>query len=563
LPIEPGTKLGHFEVQDLIGQGAMGLVYRAYHAELARTGAVKVLQAISPDADSTARFRREARSIAQMRHPNILNVFDFGEYEGTPYMIVEFVAGGTLLGRMHQKPLEHSIALRYLRGIADALDYAHAIGVVHRDVKPANVLLGTEDDPILADFGLAKLLQGSGVRSMTGVTTGTPAYMAPEQVTGSQVGPPADMYSLASIAYEMLTGFIPFEGEGVLELLYAQVHRYPPPPSARDKALGPGVDAVIMRGLAKDPALRWESCNAFVDALAGALAGKGPALDKTLVTAPPVVSVRGPVQGRAAVATPLRSEPAMAATGAIAAPAVTLARKSHRLRNALIAIGAIALLLILSVIGYAATHPQPAMSLSTTTIQAGNTLIVSASHVPANQAGEVELLSQVHSYAFRADASGNVNVEVVVPKDIGIGDHLVKLCWAGSCHVTMSLRITASPFASPTPSPRLSPTPGRTPTLPSITLSTNTVRVGGAVTITGKDFDSSKPVTIAMLQDKVVKTLVTQPINPHPDGTYVVTVTIPSGINPGSAEIVACSYTPGQSGSSSGQCGAQPVTVVR
>jgi eukaryotic-like serine/threonine-protein kinase len=231
LPISPGTRLGQYEVQDFIGQGAMGLVYRAYHAQLERTGAVKVLQGITPDADTTARFRHEAQAIAQMRHPNILNVYDFGELNGTPYMIVEYVPGGSLADRLNQGPVDQPTALRYLRGVAAGLDYAHAHGIVHRDVKPANVLLESDDTPVLADFGLAKLLQGSSLKSMTGVTTGTPAYMAPEQVTGGKVGPAADRYSLATIAYEMLTGVIPFDGEGLLELLYAQVHRDPPFPA--------------------------------------------------------------------------------------------------------------------------------------------------------------------------------------------------------------------------------------------------------------------------------------------------------------------------------------------
>src|SRR2546426_1519886 len=182
--IGTGTKLGQYEVQDFIGQGAMGVVYRAYHAQLARTGAVKVMQAITPDEDSIARFRREAQAIAHMRHPNILNVFDFGEFQGTPYMIVEYVEGGSLSARLKRSPIDQEAALRYLQGIGEALDYAHSHGIVHRDVKPANVLLGPEDAPILADFGLVKLMESSSIASLTGVTTGTPAYMAPEQVAG-------------------------------------------------------------------------------------------------------------------------------------------------------------------------------------------------------------------------------------------------------------------------------------------------------------------------------------------------------------------------------------------
>jgi len=211
----------------------MGVVYKAYHAQLERSGAVKVLQGIAIGPDSVARFHHEAQAIAQMRHPNIVNVFDFGDYQGTPYMIVEYVPGGNLADKLQQTPLDQATTLKYLRGIAAALDYAHSLGIVHRDVKPGNVLLEKDGTPVLADFGLVKLLQGSSMHSLTGVTTGTPAYMAPEQVTGHDVGPAADRYSLATMAYEMLTGKIPFDGKGVLELMYAHVHGVPPPPSSR------------------------------------------------------------------------------------------------------------------------------------------------------------------------------------------------------------------------------------------------------------------------------------------------------------------------------------------
>src|SRR6184192_3110428 len=293
MAIATGTRLGQYEVQDFLGQGAMGVVYRAYHSELERTGAVKVMLAITPDPGTVARFRHEAQAIARLRHPNIVDVYDFGEFQGTLYMIVEYIPGGSLAGKMSQEMLDQQTTLRYLRGIAAGLDYAHGHGVVHRDVKPANVLLAADDSPVLADFGLAKLMQGSSLKSMTGVTTGTPAYMAPEQVTGHQVGPAADRYSLATIAYETLTGVIPFDGEALMELLYAQVHREPPAPSSRNPSLGPQVDEVIKRGLAKDPATRWDSSSAFVDALAAALrspATPPPLVAKTMVMAPALAS---------------------------------------------------------------------------------------------------------------------------------------------------------------------------------------------------------------------------------------------------------------------------------
>jgi serine/threonine protein kinase len=552
VPIGTGTKLGPYEVQDFIGQGAMGTVYRAYHAQLERTGAVKVMQAISPDKDAVSRFRHEAQAIARMRHPNVLNVFDFGEYEGTPYMIVEYVPGGSLAGRMTQGPLDRGTALRFLRGIAAGLDYAHSQGIVHRDVKPANVLLERDDTPVLADFGLAKLLQGSSVKSMTGVTTGTPAYIAPEQVSGHQVGPAADRYSLATIAYEMLTGSIPFEGEGVIELLYAHVHRDPALPSSLKSDLNESVDAVIMRGLAKDPRARWASCEAFVTALAGALGGKAPpAVERTVAMAPPMESAEfSPLFAPPPTTVP---SPVWRGTGDIAA------KRQARMRNfMLVALAFLVLLaLIVAVAGFLlAGSPGPGVSLSSSTVPAGSSLTVSASHLPANQNGDVELHSVLQTFPFTADANGNATVEITVPPDSALGDHTISVCWSGSCHAQTILHVAA---ALPSPSPSPSPVATR----PSITLSVAAVRVGSSLTITGKDFDAGKPAVLAIYQGSKPHALVSRPISVRPDGTFVITVKIPAGVSPGGAEIVACIYTGAAVLPSSNQCGAHPVIVQR
>ncbi len=466
MPVAPGIKLGQYEVQDFIGQGAMGLVYRAYHTELERTGAVKVMQAITPDADSVARFRHEAQSIAKLRHPNIVDVYDFGEYQGTPYMIVEYVPGGSLAGRMNHGRLEQATAMKYLRGIASGLDYAHEHGIIHRDVKPANVLLSAEDSPVLADFGLAKLLQGSSLKSMTGVTTGTPAYMAPEQVTGSKVGPASDRYSLATIAYEMLTGVIPFDGEALMELLYAQVHREPMAPTEREPTLPPAVDAVVMRGLAKDPAARWSSSMAFVDALEAALKGVAPepAEARTMVM-PPAVASTVPLTA-AAVAERLAaySSPATVAMPLPAQGGHIVAaqprRKSRKRRFVLIAAAAIVLLLIgfLALAALAA----PTLSLSSTTVSPGEDVVVSATRVPANTNGQIQMWSVLHTFGFRSDAGGNVAVDITVPRDIGLGDHLVKLCYNSSCHAQATLHVV-SHVALVSPTPIANTTPGTTP----------------------------------------------------------------------------------------------------
>ncbi len=479
MSIETGTRLGQYEVQDLIGQGAMGVVYRAYHVQLARTGAVKLMHALTADADMIACFRREAQAIAQMRYPNILNVFDFGEYQGTPYMIAEYVPGGSLANQLRQEPIDRASALRYLRGIAAGLDYAHSLGIVHRDVKPANVLLEKDGTPVIADFGLVKLLQAASVRSMTGATTGTPAYMAPEQVTGSQIGPAADRYSLATIAYEMLTGAIPFEGEGLMEVLYAQVHREPPPPSARVPDLGPRVDAVIMRGLSKDPKARWESCGAFVTALDQALAGApAPAIDETVVMGPPLDAAPPSPRPAVAAAIPrafgVATKPKSGLDAASMTVAVTTAhiepKPSHRRRNAIVA-AAILLVLLLGVLAYTVTRPS--MSLSANRVHPGDLILVNAKRLPANQIGEIQVLSQVYKFPFRSDASGNVTRQLEVPADLEPGSHIVRICWS-DCRLQAALHVVdpgtpvPSPSAAISPSastgPTPSPTPGSSPT---------------------------------------------------------------------------------------------------
>jgi serine/threonine protein kinase len=557
--IAPGTRLGQYEVQDFIGQGAMGLVYRAYHAQLERTGAVKVMQAIAPDPDSTARFRHEAQAIAQMRHPNILNVYDFGEYQGTPYMIVEYVPGGSLANRLSRGMVGQAAALNFLRGIAAGLDYAHSRGVVHRDVKPANVLLEPDDTPVIADFGLAKLLQGSSLKSMTGVTTGTPAYMAPEQVTGSKVGPAADRYSLATIAYEMLTGVIPFDGEALMELLYAQVHREPPPPSARNSSLGPRVDGVIMRGLAKDPNARWETCTAFVHALEAALAPKpAAAVARTIVMS---ASVASPLPPAAEVtdAPPVGSKD----TGepiTLAYPSPPPRVSKRKSRKGLFALTATVMVVILMLVGlgiYVYLNQPVKLSVSPSTVMAGDSIVVTASHLPANQAGEVQLWSQRRITLFRASSNGTVQVEISIPRDLELGEHLVMICWNGTCHAQQKLQVespvalatpvaTASPSSTASPSaPSSTPTPSPSPTpspTPAASLSVpSSAHVLATIYVSGTNFSSFRGVSIALFDpSSSTLTLETWSATTTSNGSFVTSIKLPASALAGNARITAC-----------------------
>jgi hypothetical protein len=313
-------------------------------------------------------------------------------------------------------------------------------------------------------------------------------------VTGSHAGPPADRYSLATIAYEMLTGVIPFDGEGLMEVLYAQVHRDPLPPSARNSALNQQVDAVIMRGLAKDPAARWETSTAFVDALEAALDGKlEPALAKTVVMAPPIAStlpLAAPTAAGAAVAVapPAARDDASSrsATVAMAYPAPTaepVAKKKSRKRlYAIIAGVAILLLLISGVVLFAASR-TPTLSLSSSTVTAGDSVIVRATNLPANQNGEIQLHSPVHIFAFHADSNGHVSLPIVVPRYIGAGDHTVTICWASRCRNSVTLHVLEPGVALASPTPGTTPgvTPGASPT-PNTTPGASPAPTGGTST---------------------------------------------------------------------------------
>ncbi len=452
MPIGPGTKLGQYVVQDYIGEGAMGVVYRAYHPDLERVGAVKVLHGLTVDAESAARFRREAQAIAHMRHPNIVNVFDFGDYQGTLYMIVEYVEGGNLSTRLRARRLDHAKVISYLTGIAEAIDYAHSRGIVHRDIKPANVLLTNSDTPILADFGLVKMMLSTSVKSMTGVSTGTPAYMAPEQVSGTQVGPAADRYSFAVMAYEMLTGSIPFFEGGVLEVMYAQVNQRPAAPSSRAPELSATVDAVLLRGLAKDPKARWESCGAIVAALEKALGAEaGQGAEKTMVMAPPAPEARTMVAPPPA---PFAPAPAAQAS-TMAPPPVGLPELRYRPGRSAVVVGprrrvgpwlywaAAALILILVAGAYFAyASLPPTVSVSPNPAHPGDHLVVSVQHLPANQNGTIQGLGPDH--AITTDIFGNLSLGIDVPDDARPGDYTLSVCLNDSCPTSIVLHVVAA-----------------------------------------------------------------------------------------------------------------------
>jgi len=199
-----GSFLGPYRIVDQLGRGGMATVYKALQPALERYVAIKVLPAgMLQDAGFQVRFQQEAVAVARLRHPNIVAVYDYGEHEGTPYLVMEYVEGGTLAEQLGAN-LPIGYVVRMLGPVASALDYAHAQGIVHRDVKPSNVLLRLDGTPILSDFGIAKLINSAHRLTGTGGVLGTPAYMAPAQALGEEIGPPADHYALAVVALAVL-----------------------------------------------------------------------------------------------------------------------------------------------------------------------------------------------------------------------------------------------------------------------------------------------------------------------------------------------------------------------
>jgi len=276
-----GTTLGPYRIEAVLGRGGMGVVYLAEQRELGRKVALKLLpDELAHDADFRARFERESRLAAAIDHPNVIPLYEAGEVEGTLFLAMRYVDGVDLATRLREGMLPSAVGIEILTQVAGALDAAHARGLVHRDVKPGNVLLdraGGDDRPhaYLTDFGLTKQAGSESGLTRAGAFLGTPSYMAPEQVDGTDVDARADQYALACMAFECLTGQVPFKREK--EVAVALAHLKDPVPSA--VALRPelpaAVDTVLATAMAKDRAARYPTCDAFAADLRTALGG-GP-----------------------------------------------------------------------------------------------------------------------------------------------------------------------------------------------------------------------------------------------------------------------------------------------
>jgi serine/threonine protein kinase len=288
--IAPGQVFhGRYRIERRLGSGGMADVWLAEDTHLQRQVALKVLHSrYAQDREFVERFKREAESAAGLQHPNVVAVYDRGEYDGTSYIAMQYVEGPTLK-QMIDSGLTPEQAVTLVRQVLEAARFAHRHGIVHRDLKPQNVIVDGDGKAVVTDFGIARA--GVSEITQTGSVMGTPHYLSPEQAQGFEVTPVSDLYSIGVILYEALTGRVPFEGESAVAVAMKQVSQTPQRPSSIRPTISPALDAVVMRALEKDPGQRFQSADAFIAALDQAM--RQPAVGagtQAFAPLPPVVA---------------------------------------------------------------------------------------------------------------------------------------------------------------------------------------------------------------------------------------------------------------------------------
>lgn len=311
-----GGLVGAWALEERIGGGGQATVYRARHATLGRPAAVKLFhRSVWADRAFRVRFRRECDALLALRHPHIVPIHDAGEQDGRGYIVMSLARGGSLAERIAGGPLAADEAVEVLRAAAGALDAAHAAGLLHRDVTPANLLLDP-DGPWLADFGIARRADATALTG-EGLLVGTAGFLAPEVIGGAPAGATADRYALAAVAFEALVGRPPFEADGAPALLYAHLRRTPPRASSLRPDLPRALDAALARGLAKDPRDRPATAAALVGEIERALGPRRPGITR-LLTRPTAIIRRGGGRRRSAAPAALLAAGLLMAGGAAA-----------------------------------------------------------------------------------------------------------------------------------------------------------------------------------------------------------------------------------------------------
>jgi serine/threonine-protein kinase len=268
-----GTTLGSYRIVEQIGMGGMATVYKAYDPDTDRYVAVKVLSHhYSQEPTFLERFRQEAKAVAGLQHPYILPVHAYGEQDGTAYLVMPYMDTGTLRDVLSRGALPLRETSRLLGQTASALDYAHGKGIIHRDVKPSNLLVDGEGNAYLTDFGIAKIVEATLELTGTGMALGTPQYLSPEQCQGvKDLKPATDVYSLGIVLYQMLTGQVPFQAETPMAVIQKHLTAPLPPPRSLRPDLPEAVEGVVFKALSKEPEQRFPSAASMGEALSSAV----------------------------------------------------------------------------------------------------------------------------------------------------------------------------------------------------------------------------------------------------------------------------------------------------
>ena len=276
-----GDSLGQYQLVETIGSGGMATVYKAHQPKLDRYVAVKIMhQLFLSDESFKSRFEREARIIAQLDHPNIVTIYDYDDVDGLPYLVMKYVDGQTLKQLLKGGALTMDDILNLIAPIADSLTYAHEQGILHRDVKPSNIIIDERSIPYLMDFGLARIAKAGESTMSAESILGTPHYISPEQAQGGvELDARTDVYSLGVVIYELLVGQVPYTGDTPYVIVHKHIYDPPPPPTQVNPNISPAVEAVILKALEKEPKDRYPTANALVDALRAAVTQKDYTID--------------------------------------------------------------------------------------------------------------------------------------------------------------------------------------------------------------------------------------------------------------------------------------------
>ena len=267
-----GKQFGPYQIVAPLGEGGMAAVYKAYQPGMERYVALKVLpRNYADDAQFLARFQREAKLLAQLQHPHILPVFDFGQAEGYTYIVMPFIQSGTLTDQLKGSPVPLARIRQIITQVGEALNYAHARGMIHRDIKPSNILIDESGNCLLTDFGLARMVEDAVNLTSTGTIMGTPAYMSPEQGSGSKIDARSDIYSLGVVLFEMATGRVPYQAETPIAVVFKHVQDPLPPARSINPDLPEAVELVILKSLAKNPEDRYQTAADMVRAIQAAI----------------------------------------------------------------------------------------------------------------------------------------------------------------------------------------------------------------------------------------------------------------------------------------------------